>query len=94
MVFESKVLVTNCKILMAKENEMTGNDGKPVKWYSVSFIQGESISQDITCDKEVFPLLNVDGKSDLIIDVQGEKKSGFTSLRCKIVGIANNKPKQ
>ena len=94
MVFNSKALVTNCKILMVKENEMIGNDGKPVKWYSVSFMQDDGISQDITCDKEVYPLLHVDSKADLIVDIQGEKKQGFTSLRCKIIGIANNKPKQ
>lgn len=94
MVISIKTLVTGCKILTIKDNEMTGNDGRPVKWTSVSFIQDDNISQDITCDKDVAPLLHADSKFDLIIDLQGEKKQGFTSVRCKIVGIANNKPKQ
>lgn len=87
MNIECKAIVTNCKILQLKENEMIAADDNKITWKTVTFMTEDGISQDITCDKDIFPLLKTDSKEDLVIHIQGEKKTGYTSIKARIVDV-------
>lgn len=91
MQINIKTVVKGCNILTLKDNEMIGRDGSKVVWKTCSFIQGDNISQDIIVDKDIFPLLAMGSIEDLIIEFQGEKKTGFQSVKVKIVGIDKKK---
>lgn len=87
MQINVKCIVKGCNILVLKDNEMTDTNGNKVVWKSCSFIQNDNICQDITVDKEVYPLLSMGAVEDLIIDFSGERKTGFQTCKAKIVGI-------
>lgn len=94
MEINVKCIVKGCNILVLKDNEMIGRDGNKVVWKSCSFMQNDNICQDITVDKDVYPLLAMGAIEDLIIEMSGEKKSTFQSVKAKIIGIDKKAPQK
>lgn len=87
MQINVKCIVKGCNILVLKDNEMIGRDGNKVMWKSCTFMQNDNICQDITVDKDIYTLLSMGTVEDLIIEISGEKKSGFQSVKAKVIGI-------
>lgn len=94
MQINVKCIVKGCNILVLKDNEMIGRDGNKVMWKSCTFMQNDNICQDITVDKEVYTLLSMGSVEDLIIEISGEKKSGFQSVKAKVIGIEKKSPQK
>lgn len=94
MQINVKCIVKGCNILVLKDNEMIGREGNKVMWKSCTFIQNDNICQDITVDKDIYTLLSMGTVEDLIIEISGEKKSGFQSVKAKVIGIEKKSPQK
>lgn len=94
MQINVKCIVKGCNILVLKDNEMIGRDGNKVMWKSCTFMQNDNICQDITVDKDIYTLLSMGTVEDLIIEIAGEKKSGFQSVKAKVIGIDKKSPQK
>lgn len=94
MQINVKCIVKGCNILVLKDNEMIGRDGNKVMWKSCTFMQNDNICQDITVDKDIYTLLSMGTVEDLIIEISGEKKSGFQSVKAKVIGVDKKAPQK